>query len=122
MMERSIEIRVPTFTPEDSPAVKIERLEEWVLGTAAVAGALASERLEAHEHLAAAAHAWDELEAGFGKSQAEQRKAKAMLRPDLDFTIRHRRWLIERLGEEIDRLEREYAKVSRAYTMIAGAS
>lgn len=118
----SIEIRVPTFTADDSAGFKVEKLEEWVLGTAAVAGGLCRERLEAHVALAADLESWEQLEAGFGKTGADRRQAKAMLRPDLDRRIRVLRWRIERLTEEIDRLEREYAKVSRAYTMIAGST
>lgn len=121
-MEASIEVRVPTFTADDSSSFKIGQLEDWVLGTAAIAGALSRERLIAHEELAAAVDAWDKIDAGFGKSQADTRKAKTMLRPDLDGIIRQRRWIVERLTEEIDRFEREYVKVSRAYRMIEGPS
>lgn len=129
-MEIAMAYRVPVFRRRDDPqaisnAAKIDMLEEWTLVSANLGGDLAQERLEAHVELARVSLEWEKLEGWEpfrqGKTDASVDRAKASLRPDLSEKMRELRWRVDRLTEEIDRFDSEYAKVSRAYTMISGA-
>lgn len=120
ILEESIQIRVPTFTADDGVGYRISKLEEWVLGTAAVAGGLSAERLRLHEELSGAGEEWESIWVN-GKTTALMDKERAETDPDLARRRRELKWLIARLDEEIDRFEREYAKVSRVYTMMSGS-
>jgi len=119
------QLRVPVFARNAAPPEKSDALEEFTLVSAFHAGNLHAERLAAHEQLRDLTSEWEHLEGWEpfrrSKTEAAVDDAKRQLRPDLYDAIRDARWTIARLGEEIDRLERDAQKCSRAYTMIAGS-
>lgn len=122
----SSQLRVPVFKREDAIRTRITQLEEAMLVNAFHAGNLAEERLEAMEKLRPLDDEWDTMvgwesvRSSGRKTEAGVDEAKAKLNPDLARQRRDLNWTIARLTEEIDRLERDATKCSRAYTMIAG--
>lgn len=118
------QLRVPVFERGTAPREKCDALEEFTLVSAFHAAELHEERLGLHEQLRDLSSEWDHLDGWqpFRRSKTETavEDAKRQLRPDLFDAIAGLRWTIGRLSEEIDRLERDAVKVSRAYTMLAG--
>lgn len=117
-------LRVPVFEKGTPSRAKVDALEEYTLLSAYWQGECHQERLGEHGKLDDAQHEWDHL-AGWeafrrSKTETAVEDAKRQIRPDLYDTIQRTKRLVARLSEEIDRLERDAAKVSRAYTMIVG--
>ncbi|MDP3985066.1 MAG: hypothetical protein Q8Q52_08725 [Acidimicrobiia bacterium] len=64
---------------------------------------------------------WETMRADGEKSQKSIVEAKRKVRPELYDGIREAKWLADKLGRQIRRLERdEEYTVSRAYTLITG--
>lgn len=118
-------LRVPVFPRDAPPGVRSAGMEEFMLVSAFHAGNLHEERLEAHAALEPLKREWELLEGWQalqrGKTVESMNAAKRTLRPDLHDKISDLGWTIRRLTEELDRLERDATKVSRAYTMLMGA-
>jgi hypothetical protein len=117
-------LRVPVFEHGVSPRVKIEQLESYLLLSAFQQGELAEERLDALVTFEDLRREWDHLEGWEPykrtRTEAGVEDAKRQLRPDLYDQRRDLEWTIKRLSEEIERLERDATKVSRAYSMTTG--
>jgi hypothetical protein len=116
---------MPLFPRDTPPAVKVESLESWMLLSAWTQGELAEERLDWLSSLVPLQDEWDHL-TGWEhlrrtRTEIAVEQAKRMLRPDLYDQIQDHRWMIKRLDEEVDRMERESTKTSRAYTMVVGS-
>ncbi len=118
------QLRVPCFPRDTPPRERVSALEEFMLVSAFHAGELHAERLGLYEQLEPLKREWDDLQGweahARGKTDEARNSAKRIIRPDLHEPIADFAWSIRRLTEELDRLERDAAKVSRAYTMIAG--
>lgn len=123
-LEKSKGLRMPLFEKGTAPRVKIDELESYLLLTAWQQGELAEERLDALVTLQDLEHQWDHLDGWQGlkrtRTEAAVEDAKRQVAPQLYDQKRDLEWTIKRLSEEIDRLERDATKVSRAYSMMTG--
>lgn len=122
----SIELRVPVFERGTAPRMKIDALEEYLLLSAHVQGDLTEERLDWMSRLVPLKDEWDHLpQEDWGhlrrtRTETAVTHAKRQVRPELYDDMMDIDWMIKRLTEEIDRMERDASKCSRAYTMITG--
>lgn len=122
----SLGLRVPVFEKGKSPREKIDELESYLLLSAYTQGELTEERMGWLVGRVVLQTEWDHLDGWqqYKRTRTELavRDAKRHIRPDLYDRLQANEWMVKRLGEEIDRMERDATKVSRAYTMITGAS
>lgn len=117
------DLRVPLFKADTGRQEKIGQLEDYMLLSAYYLGEVQAERLAAHQALAVALEEWAEVttwETGGRKTDKGVEDAKRQMAPETWTTITRTRWRVERLSEEIERLDRDATKVSRAYTLITG--
>lgn len=125
VLKKAADLRIPEVPRALGPRARIEALEDHLLLTAFHQGELEQARLEAHDALRIVEDAWDHLEgwemARRTRTNAGVDDAKRQFRPDLYDARRNAQWLVKRLGEQIERLERDAFKCSRAYTMATGA-
>lgn len=117
-------LRVPVFPPGTLAQVKSEALEDFMLLSAYCAGECHEERLGVFEELERLEVEWEGL-IGWenlrrGSTDKSVEVAKRDFRPRLHGAIRLARFRVRRLTEEIDRLDRDATKVSRAYSIITG--
>lgn len=120
-------LRFPVWPKE--PAVgtsqKVNDLEDHISLTAYYQGELEEHRLDAYTELAVLDQRWEEIEGWqqFRRSKTETavEDAKRQANPGLWRELRLCRWRVKRLGEQIDRLEREFVKASRLYTVLTGS-
>lgn len=124
---RASQLRVPLWdrAGEKSTMVLSEELAEYMLLSAWYAGALHEERLTLYQAHRKMQSEWDHLEGWEtfqrGKTDSSREDAKRIIRPDLYDEIQQSKWMIARLSEEIDRLNRDAEKaVSRTYTILTG--
>lgn len=117
-------LRVPVFRREDSTSTKASGLEEFILVSAHWCGEMHHERRKLMEEGAAAQDEWDQLQGWEvhrrGKTDASVERAKADMRPDLWRKLQGTRRRVRALTDEIARLDRDFEKASRAYTIISG--
>lgn len=118
-------LRMPRIPREQGARARIEALEDYLLETAWHQGELSEARLLLYDSLRTVDQEWEQL-AGWepfrrGKTDASIDHAKAQLRPELAQARSQAKYLIARLTEEIDRLERDATKASRAYTLATGS-
>lgn len=120
-------LRVPLWDRqgEKSTIALSEELAEYMLLSAWYAGALHEERLGHYAELRRLQGQWDHLEGWemyrTGKTDSSRDEAKKLCDPDLWDELQARKWIIARLTEEIDRLNRDGEKaVSRTYTILTG--
>lgn len=120
----SVGLRCPVFARGTSPRERIESLEEHMLLSAYTQGDLTEERLDWMARLVPVERDWDAVIVSKEDLRSRTEKAvtaaKAQLRPDLYRAKTDAEWMIARLSEEIDRMEKDAARCSRAYTMISG--
>lgn len=110
---------------DDGRQAKIDALEDYVLASAGMQADLSAARGAAQDRLAVNERAWRDV-TGWepfrqGKTDQSIDLAKRHLKPDEYEELEEDRHLIRRLSAEIERLEADYAKASRAYTMLQGA-
>lgn len=126
ILRRSIELRVPVFPRGTGNGEKIAALEEYMLLSAWYRGELAEARLDAKEALDAKEERWnaiDNLAFYLGrtpKTQNDFEEARRESEPGLHKEIKTLRDRVERLWDEMERLDREATICSRAYTMVVG--
>lgn len=118
-------LRMPRIPRDEGQRARIDALEDYMLETAYHQGELSEARLELYDSLRTVEEEWAEL-VGWesfrkGKTDASVDEAKAKCRPDLARARRQAKYLIARLSEEIDRLEKDATKASRAYTLATGS-
>lgn len=124
----ALSLRSPTFTPDDSSRRKIEALEGYMLQAAQVTGELVEARHWLRLLEVQLADEWETLqgwEVGTSKPRARLTKqdiheAKIKVAPAKYAAGRHAKMLRESVIDQINRLEREGDRMSRAYTMISG--
>lgn len=106
---------------------KIDKLESYLIDTAIF-------RQEAHEAKLLVQEALDDLQAQWDaiegweielpttskRTQADVVEAKRQVKPDLYSSIQTGKRLVDRLSEQIKRLEKDDNVSSRAYTLITG--
>lgn len=119
----SAALRVPVFQPGTSRTERVSQLEDYMLLSAYWLGECHSERLEHYQALARLEEEWSGVTAwdlGSRATQAQVDEAKRTVAPDVWTSMKRARWRVDRLTEEIERLDRDATKVSRAYTLITG--
>jgi hypothetical protein len=116
---------LPTGTP--FTAWKIEQLESYLLETAELRQDATLAKLIVQEALDVLQREWDEIEGwevelrtDGRRSQADVIEAKRQTRPDLYFSIQTAKRLIDRLSEQVRRLEKDDSVTSRIYTLMTG--
>lgn len=129
------EVKMPNLRsrPDDLPdgvqfgTWKIEQLESYLLLTAEARQEAQFAKLVIQEALDVLQAEWDEIEGwevelptGGRRTQADVVEAKRRVRPDLYTSIQTGKRLVERLGEQVKRLERDDGATSRVYTIITG--
>lgn len=127
----SLGLRMPTFRREPdpdaaSPAERIRQMEEYLQITAYYEGELTEERVSWLRKKVVVQDRWDSIpESQWGphrrtRTETAVAQAKRMVDPNLYGELQDIEWVIKRLTEEIDRMEREGKRASRIYTMITG--
>lgn len=121
----ALSLRVPVFEKDAGSATKIAGLEDYLLLSAYTVGEMHEERAHLELELKGLSRDWSQL-VGWeplarGKTDTAAEAAKAQLRPDLHDEMEDLRHWIKQLNREIDRLDNEAKKVSRAYTLITGS-
>lgn len=106
---------------------KIDQLESYLLLTAEARQEAQLAKLMVQEALDSLQSEWDDIEGwevelptGGRRTQGDVVEAKRRVRPDLYSSIQTGKRLVERLGEQVKRLERDDAATSRVYTIITG--
>lgn len=117
--QRAKALRIPVYEKGTAAQERIAGLEDYLLLAAFYVGALHEERTDTHLKLATLEEQWDAMQA-YGKTAADRESWRRQRQPDLARRRHRLRWRVERLTEEIVRLDREHDKVSRAYTLITG--
>lgn len=126
-LQTSVGLRMPVFAAGTSPSSKIGQLEDYLLLTAYTQGELTEVRMDWMCSLVPIRDEWDHMPneewAHLRRTRTETAvtHAKRMARPDLYDQMLDHDWMIKRLSEEFDRMEREAARASRVYTMITGS-
>lgn len=117
-------LRMPRLTRKQSERERLNLLEDYMLETAWHRGELMEGRMEVYEALQTLKEEWDHLDGWQAlkrtKTETAVEDAKRQLRPDLYNGIKKAEWLIARLGEQMERLDREATICSRAYTFATG--
>ena len=125
VLERSLKMRPPRYDRLMSSSMRVELLEEFMLESAYIQGDLTEARVEWEKVLWPLEQEWHDItgweEFRRNKTEAGVRAAKRMVRPDLWAMMEDIRWVIKRMGDEIERMESTAAKVSRSYTMETGS-
>lgn len=124
-LEAAAKLRIPKFDPDGGKAALVDRLMDFTLESAYVRADVFELRLAAQRQLAADAEEWRKL-AGYEigqtiRTQKDREEAKRRHRPDLAERIDQAKWTIERCTEAIDRLDKDAASASRAYTLLSGS-
>lgn len=132
--QRARALRFPVWRrnrgPDDLETVpgtrkRIEDLEDHISLTAYYQGDLEDERVDAYDALHEKLREWDGIEGWQtfrqGRTDASIDHAKAQLKPALAREIKELRYTIDRLSEQIDRMERDASKASRVYTLLTGS-
>lgn len=118
--------RVPVFKREERGKARVSALEEAMLLSAFHSAELFEVRFDLLDEKRPlddewfSMVGWEGLRATGRKTEAGVDEAKARLKPDVAKQRDELAWWITRLTEEIDRLERDATKCSRAYAMISG--
>jgi hypothetical protein len=120
LLQRSVETRIPTFDPDASIEDRLSALEVHMLAVTALQGEIASTRLQSQDSLRTLQREWAHLDGWQpfrrSKTEAAVDDAKRQLNPELYDGIANARWLIERYGDEFDRLGKEADRCSRLLT------
>lgn len=110
------------------PGQKVELVEDYLVETAIARSELERARLYMHEAHHALLRQWDDIQgwqAHVGWSsrttQDDIRLAKKEINPGLYASMVEAKFLIDRLGQQIARLELDDKAASRAYTIITGS-
>jgi hypothetical protein len=135
VLERVSQAVMPNLRvrPDDLPmgtpltAWKIEQLESHLLDTAILRQEATRAKLIVQEALDVLQREWDEIEGwevelrtDGRRSQADVLDAKRRTRPDLYSSIQTAKRLIDRLSEQVRRLEKDDNVTSRIYTLMTG--
>jgi hypothetical protein len=123
-LEVAAKLRIPRIPREEGSQARLNALEDHMIEATYQRADLMEARLEVYGSVRELKEAWDHIE-GYQalkrtKTEAAVDDAKRQLRPDLYDGIRKGEWLIARLTEQIDRLDRETYICSRAYTFATG--
>jgi hypothetical protein len=134
LLHRHAKLRMPQFqygvhgeaTPT-APAAKIEKLEEYLGDVAIARGDLEEARLFIDHARHALEDTWGRVE-GWQQHVAKPNtatgpqiaEAKRKIDPDTYEGIREAKWLSQKLGDQIRRLEKDEEVASRRYTLIVG--
>lgn len=104
---------------------RINDLEDHISITAYYQGELEDERVDSYDALHELLRQWDAIEGWQtfrqGRTDASIDLAKAQLNPKLAREIKELRYTLDRLTEQIDRMERDASKASRVYTLLTGS-
>lgn len=120
-------LRVPSFGDDLDAAGKISQLEDLLLDTARWRNVLEANRLMMEDDYEEIDDQWRNVTGyeiylnGKPKSQDDIHEAKRQVNPTLFARRRTAMKLLRQLGNQIRRLERDDAVVSRAYTMLTGS-
>lgn len=123
-------LRIPRFEEHETQGQRIDKLESYLLLSARTGGALEEARLYCQQALHDLTKQWEALDgwdihvpAGTkARTGPVIREAKRLFAPDLHDSIEECRWLIARLTEQIQRLNKmgDDQVASRIYTMMGG--
>lgn len=117
-------LRVPVFERGTAVRAKADALEEFILVSAHWCGEMHAERRRLMADGAGLQDEWDALQGWemhrSGKTEASVERAKAEAAPELHRRLQSTRRRVRALTEEIARLDRDFEKASRAYTIISG--
>lgn len=127
LRERPSDEELPTGMSSTFSTWKIDQLESYLLETAIARQEAHLARLMVQESLDVLQARWDEIEgwevelpSGGRRTQEDVVQAKRRIDPDLYSSIQIGKRLVDRLGEQIKRLEKDDAATSRVYTIITG--
>jgi hypothetical protein len=123
-------LRMPRRDADATLTWNIEQVEDYLIQTAVTRGELEEARLHAKDALDELADQWllldpagyePHLPTGVRTTQAAVERAKALAEPDLAASVKQCRRLIDRLSDQIKRLELDDKAASRRYSMMTGS-
>lgn len=118
-------LRFPVWDKDVPSSRKVSDLENYICVTAYWQGEMVEQRSDSRRELDPLLEEWESL-TGWepfkrNKTEGAVDDAKRQLRPELAADIARRRRAIADLAEQIDRMEREFTKASRVYTLLTGS-
>jgi hypothetical protein len=117
-------LRMPRLTRKQGTRERLDSLEDYMLETAWHRAELMEGRMAVYEDLHTLKEEWDHLDGWQAlkrtKTETAVEDAKRQLRPDIYNAIQKAEWLIARLTEQMERLDREATICSRAFTFATG--
>jgi hypothetical protein len=123
-LDAAAQLRMPRLTRQQGTRERLDLLEDYMLETAWHRAELIEARLQVHEQLHTLKDSWDHLDGWQAlkrtKTETAVEDAKRQVNPKLYDGIKDAEWLIARLSEQVDRLDREATICSRAYTFATG--
>jgi len=122
-------VRFPRIDKDAGLTFQVEQVQDHLVETAVQRGQLEEARLFAYDALYVLRDEWDELPTESYEEFLVSRRptnvqvemAKAVVRDDLHVGIKRAKRLIDRLTDQIKRLELDDKAASRAYTMLTGS-
>lgn len=130
-LKTSLGLRMPTFYREPhpqaaSPLERVRQMEEYMELTAYTEGELTECRVEWLARKVPVQKEWEDIPREQWevhrrtKTETAVGQAKRMVRPDLYNEMQDCDWMVRRLSEEIERMDRDATRASRIYTMVTG--
>lgn len=123
-LDAAKQLRMPRLTRKQATRERLELLDDYMLETAWHRAELMEGRMEVYESLQTLKEEWDHLDGWQAlkrtKTETAVEDAKRQLRPDIYDAIKKAEWLIARLTEQMERLDREATICSRSYTFATG--
>jgi hypothetical protein len=128
VLERIAQVKIPQIKGLQTGNEKIEQLEFYLLQTAELRQEAIYAKLMVQQAVDVLEDEWVALEGweiflpnGSRRTAADVREAKRQMKPDLYGSIQTGKRLVDRLTEQVRRLEKDDQVCSRAYTFLTGS-
>lgn len=126
---QAADLTMPRLDPKGSLSANVELVQGYLIETAIARSMLERARLYAHDALGVIRDQWDAIPRdayvnhlnGARTTNLQLDAAKAVVEPELADSIRTVKRLIDRLTDQIKRLELDDRAASRIYTMLTGS-
>lgn len=121
VLQRSLVMRAPRYDKDKGRRERIDELEAYLLESAFMQGELTETRVDFEQTLWPLEEVWANL-TGWEhlrrtRTETAVTAAKRMVDPETYNAMEDIKWIITKLTQEIDRMERDSSKVSRAFSM-----
>lgn len=125
-LNAALPLRTPLLDPHAPGRAKVEALEDYMATASFHRGELEEALVWVYDAGAVLRHEWEQIE-GYevalprgDRTQAAVNEAKRTIDPGTWQGIQEAKHLVDRIGGQIRKLEKDDATVSRLYTLITG--